>query len=322
MFCESCGKQINENSKFCKFCGASTALTFTQAPESPSNVTSSAEDTTITQDKSERIEKLAELAELFNTIEEEENEYNTSRSLIDLKMLTISYSSAADLLLEIGKHEEALTLYQTLINAREVIYNAKKSKETLKDLAFSYEDMMICLEELGRMDEAEEYRQMNITTYKKAVEMDDDDDEVSYQVFASASPADTSAHVPAESSCDDEDDDDEDYLVFAYWPKDGCFYPATIEARYTDGTVDLEYMDGARRNAHKSELIPLKDAFAHEDLQGNWEKGGTYYACKIHRIVDGGDVEVIYKMDGVFEKISIAQLRIKVKKKGGLFGRR
>ena len=118
-----------------------------------------------------------------------------------------------------------------------------------------------------------------------------------------------------------EDDDDEDYLVFAFSPSDGSFYPATIEARYADTTVDLEYMDGMRRNVGRNEFMVLADAFASPDLQSNWENGGTYYGCKIHRICEDGDVEVIYKMDGVFEKVRISQLRVKGKKKRkGLFG--
>ena len=96
--------------------------------------------------------------------------------------------------------------------------------------------------------------------------------------------------------------------VFAYWPDDGYYYPATVEARGSN-TVDVLFRDGVRRQAGINEVLGLDSVFTMQ-AESNWEHKGYYYPCQLY-VTDDDRLEVVYDEDGVIEVIDTDQLRLR-----------
>ena len=347
MFCQECGKKIQSTAKFCKFCGASTVddtLTASTQEQSYEKTPEPSDETVDIQKVPDDPEEA--LAFYLDRLHIMERIYDQSGSIDDLVSASNFCYRVWSTLIELGRKAEALEYIKKDIDIRMKTYGHNDEDDDFLRLSYSFLQFAIIQDEIGQQSDAWEYYQHDVDLiekqfYKECTEemlkrlnlsvstihtfltdrgFTDKAREFGQRYLAAERHYNIQTGA-AEAPPDEDDDDDEDALVFAHWSNDGCYYPATIEARYTDDTVDLQYMDGVERNAGLNELISLMDALKSENLQGNWGNGGIYYACNLHRITEDNNIEVIYKMDGVFEKLSISQLRIKGKKqRRGLFG--
>jgi len=293
----------------------------------------------------ENIDSQETLEYCENEVAKIEQSFKQKGSINDLIDMSYYYGIIRNYQKEIGQLEEAVVYQRKLVDADEQLYERRSKPEEFESLAAEYYILGELLKELGQYSKAAEY-------YFKAITINDilyantkSDKSLKHLTLASIMTADLlyrlEHYIEAKEwrnkareldslyynqtgesfgtneieEEEDDDEDDESYLSFAFWSADGNFYPAFIDERYTDGTVDLFFLDGEEIRANISSLIivpddEIKSTLNSYEVQSNWENRGAYYSCKIQRVFDIANIEVIYTLDRVVEKVHVSQLRI------------
>ena len=108
-----------------------------------------------------------------------------------------------------------------------------------------------------------------------------------------------------------------EHVVFARW-RDGFFYPG-VAGEWVNGQRMIAFLDGDTGLAAQHDILPLEDALARLELQGNWQHLGMFFRGSL----GSRSPLVMHYNDGDVEQIQLRQLRgaMPGEKRVGLFSR-
>jgi len=92
--------------------------------------------------------------------------------------------------------------------------------------------------------------------------------------------------------------------IFARWTN-GYFYPGVPNDEWVDEQRKIDFLDGSTGLVSAEDILPLEDALARLELQGNWQNNGIFYKGSL----GGRDPLVMHYNDGYKEQIQLVQLR-------------